>query len=109
MPLSIKEINEILALIDSWVREIEESQLSEQCRKSGRSFFDFMTSQGLHPGYLATLITNATGYNPRTLWTVQDAQLLREAIAKYEGAETLARQENEPGSAQKWTETMWGD
>lgn len=102
-----EEISYILSLIDQWVNQLEQHKLNEQCRKSGASFFDFMTSRGVNPGYLAKLVIDVTGYNPRQLWTIQDAALLREAIARYEGAEALARRDDAPGSAKRWAKTMW--
>lgn len=105
MRLTNEQIALILALIDEWATQIERHDLNDQCRRSGRSFFDYMGRQGVDRGYMATLIQRATGYNPRQLWTVDDAWLLRSAIARYEAAESLARQDDR--GAQFWADWMW--
>lgn len=106
------DINEALALIDEWVQELEEDQLNEQCRQSGRSFFQFMQSRGVNAAYMARLIIDVTGYNPAQLWRVEDAALLRDAIFRYEGSEAVTRIQEAQGrgnTARENIERFWDD
>ena len=91
-----QEISTVLQMIQDWVDQLADDSLSEQCRKSGADFFSYMTQRGVQAGYLAKLITEATGYNPRQLWTVQDAELLRDAIFRYEGSIAAAQRGEDP-------------
>lgn len=55
-----------------------------------------MQSKGVNAGYLAKLITQSTGYNPRQLWAVQDATVLREAIFNYEASIQVSEHDGNP-------------
>lgn len=100
-----QEISSVLQIISEWVIELPDTRLSEQCRRSGMDFFSYMTSRGVNAGYLAQLITEATGYNPRQLWTAQDADLLRDAIFRYEGSIEAAKRGDDP---EKTAKHFWG-
>lgn len=65
-----------------------------------------MTAHGASAAYLAKLITDATGYNPRQLWTIQDAALLRDAIFRYEASLTVAK---DSGNAKQSARYFWGE
>ncbi len=78
------DIVTISHLINEWVNSLEESRLTHQCRKSGNSFFQFMQSRGVDARYLAAMIQEKLGYNPKQLCTIEDAALLRQAIYSYE-------------------------
>jgi len=103
--MSQQEITSVLEMIDAWVAEINEDQLNEQCRKSGMDFFSYMTGAGVNAAYLARLITEATGYNPRQLWTTQDAEQLRDAIFRYEGSIAAAQRGEDPKQSARH---FWG-
>jgi len=45
-----------------------------------------MQLRGVRASYLAKLIINATGLNPRSLWSQADAEILRDAIFRYEAS-----------------------
>jgi len=108
--MSISEINRILALVEEWTESLRRDQLNEQCRVSGRDFFEFMQSRGINAALMAKLIIQATGYNPAQLWRVEDAQLLRDAIFRYEGAQAVTRIEEKDGnprSARNNVERFW--
>jgi hypothetical protein len=96
--MGISEINQTLALIEEWVEALSDDQVSEQCRQSGRDFFQFMQSRGVNVALLAKLIIEATGYNPARLYTVEDAGLLRDAIFRYEGAIAVTRIDERDGN-----------
>jgi hypothetical protein len=100
-----QDIGIILQLIENWVSQLSETRLNEQCRQSGSDFFSYMTQAGVSAGYLAKLITEATGYNPRQLWTVQDAEILRDAIFRYEASIAAAK---DSGNAKKSVRHFWG-
>jgi len=85
--MKINSIHELLAIIDEWVSALPDDGLGEQCRKSGSSFFAFMTSRGVNAGRLATLIKKATGFDPRSLYSRADAATLRDAIFRYEASQ----------------------
>ena len=89
--MTIAEINIVLGLIDDWTQALEAQDLNEQCRQSGRDFFQFMKSRGVNAALMARLIIDATGYNPAQLWRIEDAQLLRDAIFRYEGSIAVTR------------------
>ena len=95
----------VLKLIEDWVAQLGELSLNEQCRKSGMDFFSYMTAAGVNAGYLAQLITTSTGYNPRQLWTAQDAELLRTAIFNYEASVEVAKA---TGDAKQSVRHFWG-
>lgn len=108
--MTISEINQTLALIDEWVQSLGTDELNEQCRRSGRDFFSFMQSRNVEARYLARLITDATGYNPAQLWRVDDAELLRDAIFRYEGSGAVTRIEEQhsiPDSAEDNAKRFW--
>lgn len=108
--MNVSEINRILSLLEEWVYSLKSDELSDQCRASGRDFFAFMQARGVNAGYMAKLITQVTGYNPAKLWRVEDAQLLRDAIFRYEGAQAVTRieeREGTPDSAQDNLERFW--
>jgi hypothetical protein len=99
------EISTVLQMIEEWIAQLPEAKLGEQCRRSGIDFFSYMTGRGVDAGYLAKLITDSTGYNPRQLWTVQDADLLKDAIFRYEGSVEAAKQGDDPEKTAKY---FWG-
>lgn len=100
-----QEINYILTLIADWAAELESDRLNEQCRRSGIDFFSYMKSKGVKAAYMASLIEKETGYHPAKLWSIDDAELLRDAIFRYEGAiETDKRTDL---SAKESVDHMW--
>jgi len=101
-----QDISTVLQLIEEWVAQLSETSLNEQCRKSGMDFFSYMTAHGTSAAYLAKLITEATGYNPRQLWTVQDADLLKSSIFRYEAAIAVAK---DGGNAKQSARHFWGE
>lgn len=100
-----QDIGIVLKLIEEWAVQLSETSLNEQCRKSGMDFFTYMTAHGASAAYLAKLITEATGYNPRQLWTVQDADVLRDAIFRYEASVAVAKNS---GNARQSARHFWG-
>ena len=110
--MSIAEINQVLALIDDWVQALAAEQLQSECRESGRSFFAFMQARGVNAALLARLIMDATGYNPAQLWRIDDADLLRDAIFRYEGTIATVRvdeQDGITGTAVDRARIFWGN
>ena len=109
--MTLNEINQVLVLIDQWVAELEEPRLNEQCRESGRNFFDFMQARGVYAGFMAKKIIEATGYNPAQLWRVEDADVLRDAIFRYEGSMAVTEIEERDGQQNRgWPNVkhFWG-
>ncbi|WP_448603825.1 hypothetical protein [Thermoleptolyngbya sp.] len=45
--MSEYELSTVLALIDEWVDQLEDWELSGQCRKAGRDFFSFMKDRSV--------------------------------------------------------------
>jgi len=86
-----QNISILLQLIDEWLESREDSQLSEDCRKSGQDFFSYMKSRGVYQGWMATVIQKATGYSPRKLWQEAEAPILRNSISRYEYSITIAK------------------
>ncbi|WP_413167882.1 hypothetical protein ACL6C3_14375 [Capilliphycus salinus ALCB114379] len=82
--MSQYDFSQILMMIDEWVKSLEDYQLNQQCRQSGKSFFDFLKTKGCRADILAKIIMDATGYNPAQLWRIEDAQKLKSAIFSYE-------------------------
>lgn len=82
--MSFSSFDEIIILIDEWVEQLEDWELNDKCRTSGKSFFDFLKRRNLNVSVVAKIIQDCTGYNPRQLCTVKDADLLRHAIRAYE-------------------------
>lgn len=101
-----RDIGIVLQLIEEWTVQLSETSLNEQCRKSGADFFSYMTAHGVSAAYLAKLITDATGCNPRQLWTIQDAVLLRDAIFRYEASVAVAKNS---GNAKQSARHFWGE
>lgn len=100
-----QDINIVLQLIEDWTAQLSEASLNEQCRKSGADFFAFMTARGVSAGYLARMITEATGYNPRQLWTIEDAATLRDAIFRYEASIAATGSDDDPKNSVRH---FWG-
>ena len=92
-------------MIEEWVAQLSNAQLNDQCQQSGMDFFSFMTAKGINAGYLTKLITQTTGYNPRQLWTVLDAGLLRDAIFRYEASVAAAERGMDPKQS---AQHFWG-
>lgn len=90
-----ENLSTLLGLIDEWVAELAEDRLSEQCRKSGSDFFSYMRGRGVYQGWMVDVIRQATGYTPQKLWLAEDANLLRDAISRYEYSVTIARNSSE--------------
>ena len=86
-----KDINFLLQLLDEWIAGLDDSDVREECRKSGRDFFDFMTSRGVHPGWCVKLVRDVYGFHPRELWRKGDLVNLRQAIFSYDATEIVAR------------------
>lgn len=100
-----QDINIVLQLIEDWAAQLSEASLNEQCRQSGADFFSFMTARGVSAAYLARMITEATSYNPRQLWTIDDAATLRDAIFRYEASIAAAKDSDDP---KKSVRHFWG-
>jgi hypothetical protein len=79
-------IAEALQLIDEWLEQLEDGDLPDACRSSGRDFFSFFTARGVDPAQLSRLVKLATGYDPETLPSAAGSATLRLAIASYESS-----------------------
>lgn len=110
--MTLSEINQVLSLIDDWVQELGETALSDECRQSGRGFFQFMQSRGVNAALMAKLIIEATGHNPAQLWRIEDAETLRDAIFRYEGSMAVTQVEERDGiegTAEGNVRRFWGN
>lgn len=110
--MTISEISIVLGLIDEWTQALDDEDLNEQCRQSGRDFFQFMKSRGINAALMAKLIIDATGYNPARLWRIEDAGLLRDAIFRYEGSIAVTRIDEKdgiPDAAEDNVKRFWGE
>ena len=103
--MSQEELGIVLQLIEQWAYCLSGDRLNEQCRQSGADFFSYMTGQKVDAGWLAKLITETTGHNPRQLWTVQDAELLKDAIFRYEASIQEAQRTGDPKRSAR---RFWG-
>lgn len=81
---NVSDINNVLYQIESVISGYSDEDLSEYCRKSGKDFFEFMQSKGVHPGWCYKLIVEQFNIPPQRLHTSSDFALLREAIYAYE-------------------------
>jgi len=79
-----QQLTTLLQLIDEWAAQLKEWELSNACRNSGRDFFTYMQSRGVYAGWMVQVIKDFTGHPPNKLHTVEDAELLRDAIRRYE-------------------------
>lgn len=77
------DIHEALELIHEWVQSLGDEELPEQCRQDGNDFFSFLKRKGFNPGVFVVAVERVTGHRPQNLWRVNDADLLRQAIAGY--------------------------
>lgn len=93
--MTTQSLSELLLLIDEWVAQLNEGELSDACRRSGRDFFSYMQSRGVYAGWMVKIIQQCTGYLPMKLHTVQDAVLLRDAISRYEYSQAIAQNSDE--------------
>ncbi len=99
-------ISALLGMIDQWVEQLEDYELPAKCRQSGIDFFAYMQSRGVPLKALKNLIQQVTGHSPESLHTVDDAKLLKQAIANYEYSVVIAREgEMSPFDAAVW---VWG-
>ncbi|MBD2261051.1 hypothetical protein [Pseudanabaena sp. FACHB-2040] len=106
------EINQALAVIEEWITKLEKSRLSEVCRVEGRDFFQFMESRGVARAFMAKLIIQVTGQSPATLYRVEDAELLKDAIFRYAGSVVTTQIEEKhgiSGTARRNVKHFWVD
>ncbi|MEB3161892.1 MAG: hypothetical protein VKK80_01570 [Prochlorothrix sp.] len=87
----LSHITQLLALLEAWVQQQTQAQLSLECRNSGNEFFQYMRQRGVNPGLMQALIKRATGKHPRSLWQVEEAERLRDAILRYQTALIIAK------------------
>ncbi|MEP1079264.1 hypothetical protein NDI52_28040 [Leptolyngbya sp. PL-A3] len=111
--MSKRELTELLALIDEWVEQLEDWELEGKCRQSGHNFMSFMQERGVRIKDLEAIIVAATGYRPKDLCTVDDAAMLRSAIANYEYSTTVTHETGADVSdrarhALNVTKQIWG-
>lgn len=84
-------ITQLLMFLEIWIQQRTADQLGGDCRDSGNEFFQYMLQRGVQPGVMQRLIQRATGQHPRSLWKVQDAEKLRDAILRYQTALIIAQ------------------
>ena len=82
----MEEANEILRLIrlfDEWLEVASEETIAQNCREQGNVFFLFLEQRSIDRSWIAALIKKATGYNAAQLWSVMDADAVKEALNSY--------------------------
>ncbi|GAB4469464.1 MAG: hypothetical protein OHK0037_27710 [Elainellaceae cyanobacterium] len=87
-----QNLSDLLVLVDEWVAQLREWELSEACKTSGRDFFTYMQGRGVYAGWMVKIVQQCTGHHPARLYTVEDAALLRDAISRYEYSQRLIAQ-----------------
>ncbi|MGF1494920.1 MAG: hypothetical protein ACFBSC_21240 [Microcoleaceae cyanobacterium] len=84
-------VSEALALIDEYIDQLEDWEMSDAYARDAKSFFDFLKEYSANIGAVVNIIKLATGFSPIEIKSRGDAEQIRELLRRTQTSEFLGR------------------
>ncbi|MGL5083792.1 MAG: hypothetical protein ACRC8A_20105 [Microcoleaceae cyanobacterium] len=85
------DVSEALMLIDQYIDQLEDWEVSTAYYRDAKSFFDFLKEYGANIGAVINIIKLTTGFSPIEIKNRGDAEQIRELLRRTQTSEFLGR------------------